>query len=186
MRVLQTVCLGMLLSAALLLSGCPLDNYPTLAGEPNANITAIDRIRNNTNLTPQQQRQQLADLGFDAVTINALLSSVRLANQYGGDLRTAYTKVTSNQFNRMTPDEVQIYGDEATAVDPNGTLQISLTDPQAQAIVNLFTSANIQNKSDLSAYLADPANVIPSTIPANTLKPLFIDFDPQKLLPKLP
>ena len=125
------------------------------------------------------------DLGFDPIAINALLIDERLANQFGGDLRTAYTKVTGGRFDLLTPDEVQVFGDEASAVSTSG-LDVAIKDDQAQAIVSFFQSNNIRTPTDLSNYLADPQNVVPTAIPSNVLTPLFVDFDTSLLLPKLP
>ncbi len=180
---MRFVCISVLVGAIAVLAGCPSDNYPTDVG---TNMQDVERIRTDTSLTPQQQRDQLAALGFDSDTINALLSITRLANQGGGTLRTAYVKITGGQLNALTPDEVQYYGDAVSAFDPNGVFNTTLTDAQAQAIVTLFQQNNLRTTADLSNWLANANNVVPATIPANTLKPLFIDFDPKQLLPQLP
>ncbi len=170
-----------LLLAAGLLGGCP-EKYANRVG---TDIPAVTAIRKDTSLTPQQKRDRLTDLGFDPVTINALLIDERLANQFGGDLRTAYTKVTSDRLDLLTPDEVQVYGDEASAVSTTG-LDVSIKDDQAQAIVTFFADNHIRTRAELSNYLGDPQNVVPDAIPTGVLKPLFVDFDPSLLLPKLP
>ena len=118
--------------------------------------------------------------------INALLTSERTANQYGGDLRSAYDKVKSERFNELTPDEVQLYGDEASDVDDG--ISFTLTDEQAQAIVDFFQDNSVATRNELIAFLDDPIKVagISSEIPSDVLNDLFIDFDPDALLESLP
>jgi hypothetical protein len=169
--------------AGLLLVGCPAENYPN---QVPATLTDINRIVNSTTLDPQEQRSELEALGVTDSTINAFLSSIRLANQYGGNLRSAYNKVVNGQFTSLTPDEVQIYGDQASLVDPNHALQVNLSDDEAQAVVNFFQDNNIPSKDALSAWLSEAGNTPPTTIPSGVLKALFVDFDPKLLLPKLP
>ena len=96
------------MGVSLFVYGCPPEDYPALVP---ATLQQIDPIVNSTTLTPQQQRVQLEALGVVPETINSLLRNERTGNQYGGDLRTAYTKVTLPNFVLLTPDEVQIYGD---------------------------------------------------------------------------
>ncbi|MEW6250401.1 MAG: hypothetical protein AB1716_07125 [Planctomycetota bacterium] len=170
-------------AAAILLTGCPPENYPNVVG---TTISEVDRVRNDEDLTPQQKRDSLAQQGFAPTTINALLSTERLANQFGGDLRTAYVKVTGGQLLDMTPDEVQIYGDEASGVTDTDQLDVVIEDAEAQAIVTLFQQNRIRTPEDLSDFLANPDSVIPSDIPPDVLRPLFIEFDPDLLLPELP
>jgi hypothetical protein len=169
------------IGAVLFVCGCPPETYPNVVP---ATLAEINPIVDSTTLTSQQQRLQLAALGLVPETINALLRSERTGNQYGGDLRTAYEKVIVPNFELLTPDEVQIYGDGASEADPN--LSFSLTDSQAQAIVTLFADNALRTPDELSTFLADPATVLPTTIPDNTLTPLFVEFDPNLLLPFLP
>jgi len=146
----------------------------------------VTRIRDNADLTAQQKRAQLADLGLSTTLINAVLQDERLGNQYGGDLRTAYEKVTDGRLNALTPDEVQIYADEASDTDSGFTYD--LTDEEAQAIVSFFKNNRIATQDDVSAFLDDPAKSvnISKDIPENSLRDLFVDFDTSKLIEKLP
>lgn len=164
-----------------LAGGCPPENYPYLAP---ATLRAIDRIRNDDDLGPQEKRTQLEALGLSPVTVNVLLQDERLANQFGGTLRTAYTKVVAPNYRALTPDEIQIYGDEASAVDT--TLSVELTDAEAQAIATFFKDEEISSADDLAAFLEDSANEVPEVIPDGVLRSLFVDFDPTRLLPRLP
>jgi hypothetical protein len=168
----------------LLVVGCPAEDYQNAV---STTLDAINRIRNDTSLTAQEMRTQLADLGLDSSTINALLKSQRLGNQFGGDLRTAYEKVVGGQLSSLTPDEVQIYGDEATTVvNDSTTLSVAYTDTEAQAVLDFFVQNQINTVQELSAYLNDSSNTVPATIPSGTLQGLFVDFDPSKLLSVLP
>ncbi len=166
------------------LSGCvPPPHFPDAA---SVTLQEINQITSNTNLTVQEQRTQLAALGLDSSTIDALLQSQRLGNQGGGDLRSAYDKITGGQMTTLTPDEVQIYGDSATTADTTGQLHVSLTDPEAQAIVDFFQAQNLNTRDQLSNYLKNANNPVPDTIPAGVLNSLFVTFDPALLLPTLP
>lgn len=169
------------IGAVLFLCGCPPETFPEVV---SPTLAEIDAIRNSTTLSAAQMRTQLAALGLVPETINGLLKDQRTGNQYGGDLRTAYAKVTLPDFTKLTPDEVQIYDDAAGSVDPN--LSFSITDAQAQAIVTLFVTYALTSPDTLQTFLDDPTSEIPSTIPDNLLEPLFIDFDPNDLLPILP
>ncbi len=167
--------------AVFLLGGCPPENYDQLAP---ATMRVIDRIRNDDDLSAPEKRAQLEALGLDPVVINALLKDERLANQYGGDLRTAYRKVTEPDLRKLTPDEVQVYADEASKVD--NTVNLSLTDEQAQAIVDLLRREDLISSADVAEFMENPDNEIPSVIPDGALRRLFVDFDPERLLPNLP
>jgi hypothetical protein len=175
------VMLVALVGVLLPLCGCPPEDYPDVVPPT---LAQINPIVSDTTLTPEQKRAKLTSLGLTPETINGLLRDERTGNQYGGNLRTAYNKVVAPNFVLLTPDEVQIYGDGATQVDPNQSF--ALTDAQAQAIVDFFAANDLRTPDELKAWLADPNNVVPSAIPANTLTPLFIDFDPKLLLPILP
>jgi len=149
-------------------------------------MVEVNRIVQNTGLTPTEMRTQLAALGLDPVTINGLLQAQRLGNQFGGDLRTAYTKITQPDFTSLTPDEVQAWGDAASNLDPNDTLSVTLTDAEAEAIVTVFRDEGLKSPAELTTFLDDPNSNVPSVIPAGVLKSLFVDFDPKRLLTTLP
>ena len=83
----------------------------------NPTLGQVASIRDNNDLTAQEKRTALENLGLTPIVINGILGSERTGNQFGGDLRTAYNKVTAEQFNELTPDEVQIFADEASEVD---------------------------------------------------------------------
>jgi hypothetical protein len=180
MRLSATV---LIIGLLVLTWGCPPEDYPNIV---NPTLRDINLIRNDTDLNAQEKRAELEALGIDPFTINAILRTERTANQFGGDLRTAYDKVVGGRMNELTPDEVQIYGDSASALDTQDTLDVSITDDGAQAIVSFFQQERITTRDELTVYLNNADNTVPSNVPENVLKPLFVDFDPQRLLPKLP
>lgn len=162
--------------------GC---NLP-LPEEFGTDISEVNRIRDDNSLTPQEKRAALADLGLSPEIINSVLRGTRTANQYGGDLRTAYEKVVGQRLDQLTPDEVQLYADAAR--DTTGGPNYNLTDEQAQAIVNALQDYHLATKADLAEFLEDQAKVaaLPATVPDNALRDLFIEFDPEQLLDQLP
>ncbi len=177
---MRTFCLWAPILMMALAGGCPPEDYPTLHA---ATLKEVDAIRNNNTLTPNEKRQALAELGFSPETINALLRSERLANQYGGDLRSAYYKVVQPSLLSLTPDEIQVYSDEASRVDD--ALNVGWSDAQASAVWRFFNRNYIESKDDLQAVL-DSGVEVPGDVKSNDLQGVFIDFDPDRLLPRLP
>jgi len=157
------------------LAGCGQTNFPDAV---DSNLTAVDRIRNDATLEPQEKRDRLANLGFDEITINALLRDDRLANQFGGDLESALDKIIGGSYSTLTPDEVQAYGD-ATAVT-------TFSDEAAQRIADLFLNQSINSADQLSEYLDDPGRVLDPDIDETDLTEVFVDFDPDDALDALP
>lgn len=174
-----------LIGVSLLVGGCPPDEYP-LDADPT--LIEINRIRGNSDLTIAQRRQQLGDLGLTPDTINALLRDQRTGNQYGGDLRTAYNKVTGEQMSLLTPDEIQIYGDEASAVSSSDTLNLSLTDAEAFDISEFLIDNGLDSPDELEEFLDVPGNdgLVPASVTPEELRSLFVDFDSDQLIPRLP
>lgn len=178
----KPLALSVLLTASLLLGGCPPEDFPNALD--GVLTVDIDEIRNNTNLTPQEKRTELLALGLTPAAVNGVLRTERLGNQYGGTLRTAYDKVIAEQFSAMTPDEIQFYGDAAretaqTEID-------TINDTVAQIIADLFDEEQLDSLADVQAFLDDPASDIPPDIPDDLLQELFIDFDPQNVIDQLP
>lgn len=165
-----------------LAGGC---DAPVLDALPPT-LEQVQSIRDDNDLSSQQKRTALEQLGLTPLVINGVLGSVRTGNQYGGDLRSAYDKVTGDQLNELTPDEVQIYGDAAS--DAEADLDVVLNDAEAQAIVDVFRDNEIASKDDLLDLLEDPvkAAMIPGDVPDGALNDLFVDFDPAALLESLP
>lgn len=161
--------------AAAVMGGCGVTDLPNAY---DTNLDEVNRIRDNTRLTPQQRRDALAALGIDELVINAILRDQRTSNQFGGTLRTAFEKVTGDMLNEMTPDEVQLYGD--------GTAVTSYSDAEALAISNLFADEAILSRDDLEALLDDAQFQLPSTISEANLRSIFVTFDPNDLIDSLP
>lgn len=166
-----------------LIGGCGVTDLPN---SPSATLLQITDIVSDTGLTASEKRTQLSEFGLSAAAINGLLSSERTGNQFGGDLRTAYTKVAGGTFTTLTPDEVQLFTDGVSAVDTEDTLDVTLTDDEAQAIVQLFKDFGLRNAEALTAFLDDENATVPSDIPDGVLREFFVDFDLALLLPDLP
>ncbi|MFN0136214.1 MAG: hypothetical protein ACKVS9_08875 [Phycisphaerae bacterium] len=166
---------GLMLGAAMIAAGCGLEESPFSIG---VNQTQVNRIRTDATTTGQEKREALRALGIDDLTINAILRDTRTANQFGGDLRTAFNKVVGGTLSEMTPDEVQIYGD-ATAVT-------TFSDSQAQTILDFFVDAAIDTRDDLEQVLDDDQIALPSTINEDNLRGTFVTFDPNDLIDDLP
>jgi hypothetical protein len=174
---------ALLAGVSALVWGCPSEDFPS---QLTVTMRDIDRVVADQDLSSQEKRTALGSFGLDPVTINGLLQADRLGNQFGGDLRTAYAKVTTPDLAALTPDEIQVWGDEASELDPNDDLSVSLTDAEAQAMAILLDAENLRTPAELKDYLDDPATSVPSTIPDGVLRSLFVDFEPDRLLPKLP
>lgn len=158
----------------LLAAGCGQTYFPD-ALDPS--LEDVDRIRQSEKLEPQEMRDALADYGIDNVTINGLLQGVRLGNQFGGDLSSAYNKVRDDQLSEMTPDEVQFYGD--------ATDQVTLDDAEAQAIVDFFNDNDIDSLTELEEFLDDPTSELPAGIDETNLRSVFIDTSTDDVRDKL-
>ncbi len=162
-------------AVGLVMGGCGATSFPDMLP---ANLDQIDLIRDDSALTPQQKRDALAALGIDPVTINGLLRDERLGNQFGGDLSTAFEKVTDDRLDALTPDEIQAYGD-ATGVT-------SYTDQEAQRIAQFFADQSIASRDDLRAFLDDPAASLPAGIDEQNLRGVFLDTSPNDVIDDLP
>lgn len=170
--------LGLFMAA--LAGGCPPEDFNRALPITQQQI---DEITSNTSLDPYEQRQQLEALGVPPSTVNALFADQRTANQFGGDLRTAYNKVIAPALMILTPDEIQIYGDLASSVSTD--VDAELTDSEALAVTNFFQANGFNSSAALENYL-DRGGEVPDTIPDGVLEALFVDFDPALLLPELP
>lgn len=147
-------------------------------------LASVVEVRDSTALSGQEKRAALAGMGLDPLTINAILRGVRTANQFGGTLRTSFEKVSGDRLSELTPDEVQLYSD--AAVDVDGTINYSITDPQADAAVQLFDQYGIESRDALAALLGDPAAPPPNGLPDGFLNDVFVAFDPTRLASVLP
>lgn len=167
--------------AGWLAGGCPPEDYSNLVPLTQAEIT---RIVNDENLNPQEQRLQLEALGVSPLTINALLRDKPLGNQFGGDLRTAYQKVIEANLQALTPDEIQIYAAQVASVD--STLGANFSDAQAQDIVDFLADSDLSSAEELATFLAQSPEFVPSSVTADDLQNVFVEFVPSLLLPVLP
>ena len=158
------------------LAGCGAVHFP---GEfDTADVTNVNQILSNANLTGQEKRDQLSGLGIDQVTINGLLRSERTANQFGGTENTAFDKVTGDLLLTMTPDEIQLYGDLTNAT--------VFTDAQAQELSELFIDQVIATVEELETWLTENDIDSPNGLTDENVQAVFIDTDPDTLIPDLP
>lgn len=146
-------------------------DYPTV-------LEDVQEIQNDADMEPQEKREALYELGFSDEVINGLLRETRLGNQFGGDLRSAFDKVVSEHMADMTPDEIQVYGDEGPGV--------SLTDDEAQSITQFLEDFGLNSREALEDYLDAPGAFVPSSVDEQDLRDVFVDFEPDDLIPKLP
>ncbi|GAG03517.1 unnamed protein product, partial [marine sediment metagenome] len=167
--------------AALALSGCTPDRFANSLPPSTADV---NRITTDEDLSAQEKRVHLQNIGVPPDVVNGLLRDERLGNQFGGDLRAAYDKVAGGRFTELTPDEVQLYADAASA--SGAVVESELGDDVAQAVADLFVNENIDDVDELSVFLADPTSEVPGPIPENLLRDLFVDLDPSSLISELP
>jgi len=172
-----------LLGAALLAACCSCAPTTFVNSFPPT-LEEVNRIRDDNTLSASEKRDRLVALGLDPLTINAVLQAMPRGNQFGGSPRSAWDKVSLGELDQMTPDEVQLYGDVVSAASE--FLDLDLTDAEAQGCVDLFTEQDIQTRDELSSYLANPDNPIPSTIAREILVDLFVDTDPRDVISGLP
>lgn len=162
------------LAALIAFGGCGQTHFDAAL---NTSVEDVQAILDDDMLSSQETREALADLGIDEVTINALLRADRVANQFGGDLRSAFLKVSGGRLNELTPDEVQVYGD-ATAVT-------SYSDTEAQAIVDLFADAGVTTSDGLEALLDTPSFALPIGIDDENLREVFVNFNPNDVISQI-
>lgn len=161
-------------AVALSLVGCGQTNFDT----DISNLDRVAEVRDNANLTGDEKRQELRDLGFDEVDINGLLRADRTANQFGGTAETGLNKVADGLLNTMTPDEIQLYGDlvgEAT-----------FSDAQAQELLDLFVLNAIATRDELKTFLEDNDIDSPAGLEVGEIQATFVDADPEDFIANLP
>ncbi len=160
--------------------GCGTTDFPN---DVPANTADVDEIVSDTDLMGQEKRDQLAALGFSQTTINSLLRDDTTANEFGGDLTSAFNKITGGQLNQLTPDEVQLY---VGAVEDAGGPSVNMPDDGAQASVDYFVLNGVTTRAELETALANPAIDVPGVIPTGALPDVFVDFDPNEVISQLP
>jgi hypothetical protein len=166
-----------------LVAGCGQTEFDDALG---VTLEQVDDIRASGALTPQEKRDALAAYGLSPVMINGLLQDERLANQFGGDLSSAYDKVVNHQLTEMTADEIQYYGD-ATDVT-------TYDDEEALAILHFFADEGIDgvgeeginSRKELEDYLDDSATGLPPEIDETNLRGVFITTSLSYVRDKLP
>lgn len=93
------------------------------------------------------------------------ITETRTNNQGGGSLLTAGVKLLNAQLANLTPDEVQILVDRVD--ERKASLEIDLSDEQAQAIVDFLRANNLSSIEAVAAVINNPgALVIPESLEA--------------------
>ncbi len=96
----------------------------------------------------------------------------RTTNQGGGNIISATVKVGTGQLSNLTPDEIQIVGDNiATFIA--GAPSVELSDDQAAAISQVLIDNNLNTIQDVTDLVENPGDVV---LPDEFLD-LFGDFD---------
>lgn len=168
--ILMTASVSVGLSA-----GCGQTHLPDAV---DTNLARVGQIRDDANLTGQEKRDQLLELGLSDVDINGLLRATRTANQFGGTAETGLNKVANGQLNTMTPDEVQLYGDlvgEAT-----------FSDAQAQDLINLLILNGLATQDALKTFLEENDIDTPAGLNVGDVQATFVDAKPEDFLENLP
>lgn len=161
-----------LFPGAAALAGCGQTDFEADFG---VSLEMVQEVIDDEELTSQETREALAALGIDEVTINALLRADRVANQFGGDLRSAFLKISGGRFGELTPDEAQVYGDATQVTE--------FSDTEAQAIVDFFVEVGVNDADALQTLLDAPGFQIPTGIDDVNLREVFVDFDPDDVIP---
>lgn len=179
-RCIAGIAIGLIIALALTQGGCPPEDYPNaVPAVPASEIDAIVR----QNLPDDETRAELEALGLSPLTVNAILRDKQFANQFGGSIRTAYAKVTEPDFLDLTPDEIQVFNFFANEADPN--LQTTVNDGEAQSVVDFFYEYDLRTPDDIQGYL-DAGGSIWTSIPEDLIPKLFLDFDPNLVIPLMP
>ena len=168
-------------TGTLLTGGCPPEDYPNVLP---TTLDVVEPIAADTTLTPNERRIQIEALGVSPATTNMLLRAEPLGNQFGGDLRSAYSKVVGDRLTGLTPDEVQIYGQGASEAEE--ALDVDWNDTEAQAIVDFFAFYGLTSVARLEAFLDSVDTTVPNDVSEEDVRAVFVDFDAALLLPSLP
>lgn len=169
------ICAGLLTSWGCVPQPSPHSVGPTL--------DQIEAVRDDASLTLQERRLRLAEMGLSEVVINVVMIEQRLANQFGGDLRTALNKITSDRLHELTPDELQYYADAASG--QGGAPLFDISDDEAQAIVDLLVMNDLHSADDVTDFLRDNPE-LPEDITRQLLEDLLVEVDPLTLVDDLP
>lgn len=100
----------------------------------------------------------------------------RTTDQGGGSIITAGVKVATGQLASLTPDEIQIIGDNISNFIV-GAPPVELTNEQAAAISEVLIANDLNSIEDVTALVENPGDVV---LPDEFLE-LFADFDTSEI-----
>lgn len=83
----------------------------------------------------------------------------RTSNQGGGNIITAGSKVASGELTSLTPDEIQILGDQLSNF-VEGAPDVDLTDEQAEVIEQVLEENGIDTIEDAIALSQNPGDIV--------------------------
>lgn len=86
-------------------------------------------------------------------------TDARTSNQGGGNILTAGTKVASGELTSLTPDEIQIIGDQLSNFIPDAP-DIELTDEQADIIDQFLEENDINTIEEAIALTQNPGDIV--------------------------
>ena len=96
----------------------------------------------------------------------------RTTDQGGGSIITAGVKVATGQLASLTPDEIQIIGDNIANFITDA-VPVELTNEQAAAISEVLVANDLNTIEDITALIENPGDIV---LPEEFLD-LFGDFD---------
>lgn len=103
----------------------------------------------------------------------------RTSNQGGGNLITLGVKVTQGQLTTTTADEWQILFD--TVSEANASLDVELTDDQAEAVVDFLVENNLDSFQDIEDLITqveqDPSLIEQIVIPDSLMTLITAEID---------
>ncbi len=83
----------------------------------------------------------------------------RTSNQGGGNIITAGSKVASGELTSLTPDEIQIIGDQLSNFVPDAP-DVELSDEQAEIIDQVLEENDINTIEDAIALTQNPGDIV--------------------------
>lgn len=86
-------------------------------------------------------------------------ADARTSNQGGGNILTAGLKVNNGELTSLTPDEIQIIGDQLSTFVPDAP-DIELTDDQAEIIEQVLGDNDINTIEDAIALAQNPGDIV--------------------------
>ena len=86
-------------------------------------------------------------------------TDARTSNQGGGNILTTGIKVNNGELTSLTPDEIQIIGDQLSNFVPDAP-DVELTDEQAEVISQVLEENGINTIEDAIALGQNPGDIV--------------------------